>query len=75
MRFVWPVKADYRIAYLDDDYTLTVIGRQARDYVWIMARAPAIPDADYARILAFLEAQGYDVSKIRKVPQRWEATP
>jgi apolipoprotein D and lipocalin family protein len=40
-----------------------------------MARAPAIPDADYARILAFLEAQGYDVSKIRKVPQRWEATP
>jgi apolipoprotein D and lipocalin family protein len=73
MRFVWPVKADYRIAYLDDDYTLTVIGRQARDYVWIMARAPAIPDADYARILAFLEAQGYDVSKIRKVPQRWEA--
>jgi len=72
MQFVWPVKADYRIAWLDHGYTQTVIARQARDYVWIMARQPAIPDADYARILAFLEAQGYDVSKIRKVPQRWE---
>jgi apolipoprotein D and lipocalin family protein len=75
MQFVWPVKADYRITYLDDDYTLTVIGRQARDYVWIMARQPAIPDEDYRRILGFLAGQGYDVSKIRKVPQRWEATP
>ena len=26
MRFVWPVKADYRIAWLDRDYTLTVVG-------------------------------------------------
>lgn len=75
MQFVWPVKADYRIAYLDDDYTLTVIGRQARDYVWIMARQPAIPDEDYRRILGFLAGQGYDVAKIQKVPQRWEATP
>lgn len=75
MQFVWPVKADYRIAYLDDDYTLAVVGRQARDYVWIMARRPSIPDADYERIVGFLAEQGYDVSKIRKVPQRWEATP
>ncbi len=52
-----------------------MIGRQARDFVWIMARQPSIPDADYARILAFLEAQGYEVSKVRKVPQRWEAAP
>ena len=42
MRFVWPVKADYRIAWLDRDYTLTVVGREARDYVWIMARRPQI---------------------------------
>ncbi len=72
MRFVWPVKADYRIAYVDEDYTQTVIGREARDYVWIMAREPAIPDADYQRLLAFLAEQGYDVSQVRKVPQRWD---
>ena len=71
MQFVWPFKGDYRIVYLDEGYTQTVVGRQKRDYVWIMARSPAIPDADYQRILAMLAGQGYDVTKIEKVPQRW----
>ena len=75
MQFIWPIKADYRIAYLDPDYTQTVIGREKRDYVWIMARTAQIPEADYARILQFLTEQGYDASQIRKVPQRWESMP
>lgn len=69
MQFIWPFKADFRIVYLTPDYSQTVIGREARDYVWIMARAPEIPEADYQRIVAFLEEQGYDVSQIQKVPQ------
>ena len=71
MRFVWPIKADYRIVYLDPDYTQTIIGREARDYVWIMARTPSIPEADYQRLLALLGREGYDITKIRKVPQKW----
>lgn len=73
MQFVWPVKADFRIVYLSPDYGQTIIGRNARDYVWIMARTPSIPEADYAAILARLERLGYDIDKIQKVPQRWEA--
>jgi apolipoprotein D and lipocalin family protein len=75
MQFVWPVKADYRIAWLDAGYTQTIIGREARDFVWIMARQPAIPDADYERLLGFLAEQGYDLAKIRRVPQRWDGRP
>jgi apolipoprotein D and lipocalin family protein len=71
MRFVWPIKADYRITYLSDDYSQTVIGRQKRDYVWIMARTPQIPDADYRRLLDLVAAQGYDLAKVQRVPQRW----
>ncbi|MDH3532285.1 MAG: lipocalin family protein [Gammaproteobacteria bacterium] len=71
MRFVWPFKGDYRIVYLNDDYTQTVIGRQKRDYVWIMARTPEISAADYDRIVAFVESIGYDISKLQRVPQRW----
>jgi apolipoprotein D and lipocalin family protein len=71
MQFVWPFKSDYRIVYLNDDYTQTVIGRDKRDYVWIMARKPEIPDSDYRNILALLARQGYDVRQIQKVPQRW----
>lgn len=73
MRFIWPFKADYRIVYLTPDYSQTVVGREARDYVWIMARTPEIPEADYQRILTFLAEQRYDVGKIQKVPQRWVA--
>jgi len=70
MQFLWPFKADFRIVYLTPDYTQTVIGREARDYVWIMARTPEIPETDYQHILKFLKEQGYDVTQIQKVPQR-----
>ena len=72
MQFVWPIKADYRIVHLSPDYTQTVIGREKRDYVWIMARTPTMPDADYQRIVALLAEQGYDVTKIEKAPHRQE---
>ncbi len=69
MQFVWPFKAEYRIIFLSDDYSKTVIGRSKRDYVWIMAREPAIPDEEYDAILGFLQEQGYDITKLQKVPQ------
>lgn len=71
MRFIWPIKADYRIVYLDDDYTQTIIGRQKRDFVWIMARTPTIPEEDYERLIDYAASIGYDTSKIERVPQRW----
>lgn len=75
MRFVWPIKADYRIVYLDDDYTVTIIGRQKRDYVWIMARKPEIPAARYEELVGIVTDLGYDADKIQRVPQRWESKP
>ena len=72
MRFIWPIKADYRIVYLSEDYGETIIGRNKRDFVWLMARTPSIPDDEYAELVRRIEAMGYDVSKLQKVPQRWE---
>jgi apolipoprotein D and lipocalin family protein len=68
MQFVWPFKAEYRIIFLSEDYSQTVIGRSKRDYVWIMSRNKTIPDTDYARILKFIEDQQYDLSTLRVVP-------
>ncbi len=70
MQFFWPIKAEYRIIYLTEDYSQTVIGRTKRDYVWIMARKPTIPDDDYNRILDFIKSQGYDLAQLRKVPHQ-----
>ena len=73
MQFVWPVKAEYLINYVNDDYTQTIIARSKRDYVWVMARSPRISDADYAALVTRVRDLGYDVSKLRRVPQ--EAHP
>jgi apolipoprotein D and lipocalin family protein len=70
MQFIWPIKADYRIIYLTEDYSQTVIARNRRDYVWIMAREPVISDEDYQVIAKLIAEQGYDISKIRPVPHR-----
>lgn len=74
MQFVWPFKAEFLITHLDPDYTRTIIGRTKRDYVWIMARTPQIPEADYQRLVTELAEQGYDIAALRRVPQQWPAT-
>ena len=71
MQFIWPVKADYRIVYLDSGYTKTVIGRQARDFVWVMAREPELSNEEFEEIVRFIGDIGYDAAKINRVPQRW----
>ena len=68
MQFIWPVKADYRIFYLAEDYSQTVIGRNKRDYLWIMARTPAIPGSEYRSLLRLLDENGYDTTRIQRVP-------
>ena len=69
MQFVWPIQAEYVIAWLDEDYAQTIVARSKRDYVWYMARTPHVSDADYQRAVQRIEAMGYDVSKLRRVPQ------
>ncbi|MCG6939313.1 MAG: lipocalin family protein [Gammaproteobacteria bacterium] len=74
MQFIWPFKAEYRVIYLDDAYQTTIIGRSKRDYVWLMSRQSSIDDSSYTELLAFMESQGYDISKVQKVPQVWPQT-
>ena len=69
MQFVWPIQAEYVIVYLDDGYQQTIVGRSKRDYMWLMARTPTIPEADYKAAMTRLAALGYDLSQVRRVPQ------
>ena len=74
MQFFWPIRAEYRIIYLADDYSQTIIGRTKRDYLWIMARTPSITEDDYNRLIKFVAEQGYDPAMVRKVPQQKNQT-
>ena len=70
VQFIWPFEADYRVIYLAQDYSLTVIGRERRDYAWIMSRSPQLPQADYDRMVTLLADYGYEPAQLRRVPQR-----
>lgn len=71
MQFIWPIKGDYRIIYLDQDYSVTIIGRNKRDYVWLMARAPQISEERYREAVKFIADAGYDTAELQRVPQQW----
>jgi len=72
MQFIWPIKAEYVIMHVDDDYTETVIGRSKRDYLWIMARDPDLPEERLNALIDVAVEEGYEREKIRRVPH---ATP
>lgn len=69
MQFVWPIQAEYVIAWIDPGYTQTIVARSKRDYVWYMARTPQVSEADYQRAVQNIQAMGYDIGKLRRVPQ------
>ncbi len=68
MQFIWPIKADYRVVYLDEDYQFTIIGRKARDYVWVMARSLDISEEKYQELIDFVVSLGYPADKIERAP-------
>jgi len=72
VQFIWPLKVPYLIIDLARDYSYTVIGEPSRRLVWIMARKPCLDDDIYAGILQRLAKKGYDINKIKKMPQVWE---
>ncbi|MBS0215118.1 MAG: lipocalin family protein [Proteobacteria bacterium] len=69
MQFIWPIRAEYVVVDLAPDYSRTIIGRSKRDYVWLMARRPQLTDAELQAAISRIKALGYDVSKLRMVPQ------
>lgn len=71
MQFVWPIKAEYLVMYVDPTYQHTIIGRSKRDYVWIMAREPRISEEDYRELFNIVRQAGYDTENLQRVPQRW----
>ena len=74
-QYVWPIKADYRIAFVSDDYAQTVVAREKRDFVWIMARTPRISDEALARLTDLVAKQGYDRTRLVRSPHGRASTP
>jgi len=69
VQFVWPIRATYKVIYLDDDYQSTIVATPDRKFAWIMARDSQISDARYTQLLKKVGDAGYNIEKMRRVPQ------
>ncbi len=66
-----PFWSKYLVVYLDPDYRYTAVGVPNRKFLWIMSRTPEIPKAEYDKIVAHLQKDGYNTGKIMRMPQIW----
>ena len=65
MRLIWPFEADYRIAHIHPDYETTIVARNKRDFVWLMARTPTIDQSAFDELLEKVQSLGYAISDLR----------
>src|SRR5690349_12347231 len=70
--FLPPLWQDYAVLFVDRDYRYSMIGHPSRDYCWLFAREPSMPDDVYDTMIAVAHANGFDTSRILKIPQRRE---
>ena len=64
--FFRPFWGDYWIVDLGKEYEYAVVGHPGRDYLWILARAPALDEPTWEAILGRLREQRYDVARLVK---------
>lgn len=69
VQFLWPFEAPFLVIDLSPDYRFTTIGYPNRGLIWIMSRSPEMSESDYTQALESAKTQGYDISRIIKVPQ------
>lgn len=64
----WPLKFDYLVIGLADDYRWTAIGVPNEKYLWIMSKDPRFSQDEVKAALKTVQDTGYDVSNIEYVP-------
>ncbi|WP_296943240.1 lipocalin family protein [uncultured Massilia sp.] len=69
LSFLPMVWGDYWVVDLDPDYTLAAVSEPKREYLWILARTPAVPRAAYDALLARLRSRGFDLEKLEATRQ------
>jgi apolipoprotein D and lipocalin family protein len=61
---------DYWVLYLSPDYRVAIVGEPSREYLWILARTPTLPDTEYEALMAKVRAAGYDPDRLRRAAPR-----
>ncbi len=63
-QFIWPIKIDYWIIELAEDYSYVVVGHPDHKFLFIMSRTPKMDKKKYEEITLRCKAKGYEVNKL-----------
>ncbi len=61
------IRGDYWVLYIDEDYSLAVVGAPRGTTGWILARTPSISAEERSKAEEVLRRNGYDTSRLREV--------
>jgi len=68
--FLPPIWQDFAVVFLDEDYRYSVIAHPSRNYAWIFSREPRMSDSVYQQTLATLADNGFDITRILRIPHQ-----
>jgi apolipoprotein D and lipocalin family protein len=71
VRPFWPLKLDYIILDVADDYSWTAVGVPSQKYLWIMAKDWQMSEEKLEEIKLRLKNIDYSTEEIIRVPQKW----
>ena len=58
--WVWSFSGDYWVTYINDDYTVAIVGHPEYKFGWILARDASLSLNEYSNLNTELIRQGYD---------------
>lgn len=67
----WPLKFDYLVVALAEDYSWVAVGVPNQKYLWIMHRKKHASTEEINKVISHLKSINYNVDKIQIVPQKW----
>ncbi|MFQ3622044.1 MAG: lipocalin family protein [Acetobacteraceae bacterium] len=62
--FRWPFTGGYHVIRLDPDYRIALVSGPTRDYLWLLARTPELPEPVVEEWLAYAGERGFPVGAI-----------
>lgn len=64
LRWLPGVWGDYWVLYLDEGYTVALVGEPRRRHLWLLAREPRIARATLELLLVQARRQGFDIERL-----------
>lgn len=66
VQFFWPIKVDYLIEEIADDYSYVIVGHPKKTFLYIMNRTGKMDETLYTSLVEKCRQKGYDTSQLEK---------